>query len=228
MTGQTCHRTRQDQLPTVRSTRNLPNREPSPMMAIRSPKRVKRVELEVSSKYQQTQVQVTTILHCLRVVLQSPCLEENQIHYKIRTAVCQAQGSTSQRHSIQCQVSSSSTQSDPSSASRRTSRSIQSVHRNTLQHTQVRPLRDKTSLVRRQRMQPIQRSSDHLVTREETVWEPSLRTRTSENTDRSVRRQRSTWECQGQVTTRSLAISISETQLDQMTGRARTPSSASA
>lgn len=142
--------------------------------------------------------------------------------------MCQAQGSMNQSHRIPFQVSSSSTQSDPSSASRRTSRSIQLVHRSTLQHTQVRPSRDKTILARQQRTQSIQTSSDHLVTREEMVWEPSLRTRTSENTDRSARRQRSTWECQGQATTRSLEISISETLLDRMTGRARTPSSASA
>ena len=142
--------------------------------------------------------------------------------------MCQAQGNMIQQTRIRYRASSSSIQSDLSSASKRTSKSIQLVHRNTRRHTQVRPSRDKTILARQRRTPAIQTSLGPLATREETAWALSSRTRTSGNTDRSARRRLSTWEYQGLATTKSLATSISETQLDPMTGRARTPSSASA
>ena len=80
VTGPICHRTRQDQPPTVSSIRNLPNREPSPTTAIRSPKRVKREVTVASLKYRLTQVQATTTHSCRRLGLPSPCSEEKQTH----------------------------------------------------------------------------------------------------------------------------------------------------
>ena len=226
--GLTFPRIRQDQPPTVRSTRNLPSREPSPTMVIRSLKKARRAVRAASCGYQRTQAQATTTHNCRRVALRSLCLEESPIPLKIRTTACQAQESMSQSCSTISQVSSSSIPSDPEQASKRRSTRTQLVHRSTLQPTQVRHSPVRRTLARHRRMQSAQRRRDRSVMQGGMARALSSRMRTSGSTGRSVRRQLSTWESQGQASTRSLATSTSETRLDLMTDRARTPSSASA
>ena len=100
------------------------------------------------------------------------------------------------------------------------------VRRSMSEYTQVKHSKVRNTLAKKKRLPAIRTYLDRSATLEETAKVLSMKMRSTEKSDRLAKRLLSTWECQGQATTRSLVILTSEILLDLTIEVARILSSA--